>query len=77
MLKGIESADQSKVDVELDRGLAISKIICRAKGEDVVLIAGKGHENYQDINGVKIPFSDALHAKESLMSEYVEGGVEL
>jgi UDP-N-acetylmuramoyl-L-alanyl-D-glutamate--2,6-diaminopimelate ligase len=52
--------------VIVDRALAIEKILCEAKPSDVVLIAGKGHENYQDIGGVRHPFSDIEHAQRVL-----------
>ena len=44
--------------IEVDREQAIINAIQQANSDDVVLIAGKGHENYQDIQGVKRPFSD-------------------
>ena len=44
--------------IELDRRLAIKKAIEMANDEDVVVIAGKGVENYIEENGVKIPYSD-------------------
>ena len=68
MLRGIETLPSPKIEVELDRALAITKIIDRARSEDIVLIAGKGHENYQDINGTRTPFSDAEHAKAAMLS---------
>ncbi len=43
---------------EEDRALAIKQAIQNAAADDLVLIAGKGHEDYQDIAGVKHPFSD-------------------
>ncbi len=49
-----------------DRRLAIADAIKRANIQDVVLIAGKGHENYQDIEGVKYDFNDALVVEEFL-----------
>lgn len=52
--------------VEEDRGLAIFRAIRGAKKGDVVLIAGKGHESYQEINGKKYPFSDAEIARRAL-----------
>jgi UDP-N-acetylmuramoyl-L-alanyl-D-glutamate--2,6-diaminopimelate ligase len=52
--------------VEEDRGLAIFRAIRGAKKGDVVLIAGKGHESYQEINGKKYPFSDADIARRAL-----------
>jgi UDP-N-acetylmuramoyl-L-alanyl-D-glutamate--2,6-diaminopimelate ligase len=50
----------------VDRGAAILAAIHEAGPEDVVLIAGKGHEDYQEINGVRIPFSDAAVARQAL-----------
>ena len=50
--------------VEVDRKKAIQWAIEQAGEKDVVLIAGKGHENYQEIKGVRYPFDDveiALH----------------
>ncbi len=43
---------------QADRKLAIEKVLADAKPEDIVVIAGKGHELYQDIQGKKISFSD-------------------
>ena len=42
-----------------DRANAIRHAIELATAQDCVLIAGKGHENYQEINGIKFPFNDA------------------
>jgi UDP-N-acetylmuramoyl-L-alanyl-D-glutamate--2,6-diaminopimelate ligase len=52
--------------VEVDRARAIEKIIFASKGEDVVLIAGKGHETYQEIAGKRSHFSDEEHARRAL-----------
>jgi len=41
-----------------DRAEAIAQAICAATTADTVLLAGKGHEPYQEIKGVKYPFSD-------------------
>jgi len=49
-----------------DRRTAIARAIASANADDVVLIAGKGHETYQEIDGRRLPFSDALEAKEAL-----------
>ena len=48
----------SSVVIEADRKDAITWTIKNAAQDDVVLIAGKGHEAYQEINGVQFPFSD-------------------
>ena len=55
---------------EVDRKAAITYAIKHAKPADLVLVAGKGHEDYQDIQGVKHPFSDQRVARELL-----DGGV--
>lgn len=52
--------------VEADRALAINSVIAQAKAGDVVLIAGKGHEDYQEVAGVKYPFSDVQVAAMAL-----------
>jgi UDP-N-acetylmuramoyl-L-alanyl-D-glutamate--2,6-diaminopimelate ligase len=49
---------QSTPLVELDRARAIGNAIAAAHVNDVVLLAGKGHESYQEVAGVKHPFSD-------------------
>jgi len=49
-----------------DRRAAIERAIASAGAEDVVLIAGKGHETYQEVAGRRLPFSDALEAKQAL-----------
>lgn len=50
--------DPSSVRVELDRECAIETAINETPPNGIVLIAGKGAEEYQDVNGVKHPFSD-------------------
>lgn len=52
--------------VEVDRASAIQEAITAAAACDVVLIAGKGHEDYQEIGGAKLPFSDAEVARRVL-----------
>ncbi|GAB6140239.1 UDP-N-acetylmuramoyl-L-alanyl-D-glutamate--2,6-diaminopimelate ligase [Methylosoma difficile] len=65
ILAGCQS---QKVEVIADRTQAISSVITRAAATDTVLIAGKGHEDYQEINGVQHPFSDRNIVKRSLAS---------
>lgn len=48
----------SKFSREIDREKAIKKSIFESNENEIILIAGKGHEEYQDVNGVKINFSD-------------------
>jgi UDP-N-acetylmuramyl tripeptide synthase len=52
--------------IEIDRGEAIRGAIGAAKSGDIVLIAGKGHETYQERDGVRTPFSDAAVAAAAL-----------
>lgn len=52
--------------VAIDRAEAIAEAIKQARPGDVVLIAGKGHEDYQEIAGVKYPFSDLAVARQAL-----------
>ncbi len=54
------------VQAEPERDAAIARAIADADGRDVVLIAGKGHEDYQETAGVRRPFSDAAHARAAL-----------
>lgn len=51
-----------------DRAQAIAQAIRSARAADTVLIAGKGHEDYQEINGVKYPFSDIEEAQRGLQA---------
>ncbi len=64
ILAGFAAPDQ--VLVQRDRARAIAQAIAAATAHDVVLIAGKGHEPYQDVGGVKHPFEDAAVARECL-----------
>lgn len=59
-------AMNGKYDVIEDRAEAIAHAIRVARAGDVILIAGKGHETYQEIAGTRIPFSDAAIARECL-----------
>jgi len=49
-----------------DRRTAISQALASARANDVVLLAGKGHETYQEIAGRRVAFSDALEAEQAL-----------
>lgn len=66
ILRGVP-ADRS-VMVQLDRGEAIRYAVVSAAADDVILLAGKGHEGYQEIAGEKIPFSDHECARAALMA---------
>ena len=59
-------SDPSKAIICIDRDQAIAQTIEKAKPQDVILIAGKGHENYQEIGGQRITFSDEEHVLAAL-----------
>jgi UDP-N-acetylmuramoyl-L-alanyl-D-glutamate--2,6-diaminopimelate ligase len=65
MLRGLNA--QQAAHQELDRAKAISYAVTHACARDVILIAGKGHEDTQEIAGVKHPFDDRLQAHEALV----------
>ena len=66
IIKAITEGMKSLPFVELDRAKAIFQAVQQAKKHDVVLVAGKGHEDYQEISGVKHYFSDAVQVKAAL-----------
>ncbi|GAA4999207.1 UDP-N-acetylmuramoyl-L-alanyl-D-glutamate--2,6-diaminopimelate ligase [Pseudoluteimonas lycopersici] len=59
-------ADASRVIVERDRARAIGLAVDAANADDIVLVAGKGHEPYQEVAGVRHPFDDTAIAKAAL-----------
>ena len=64
VLEGIP-AEQNRL-VEADRRVAIKQAVNEAFSGDIVLIAGKGHETYQEIQGERFPFSDVEEAEAAL-----------
>lgn len=54
------------VDFVAGRGQAIAQIVAQASAADVIVLAGKGHEDYQEINGERQPFSDLEEATKAL-----------
>lgn len=73
IISGIAAGMEGKYQVEPERAVAISIAINAAKPGDIVLIAGKGHEDYQEIAGVKYPFSDQLVVKLALQDYRTKG----
>ena len=61
-------SDPASVPVVRDRAEAIALAVSRAQAADVVLVAGKGHEDYQDVQGVRLPFSDVQHLQAVLQA---------
>jgi UDP-N-acetylmuramoyl-L-alanyl-D-glutamate--2,6-diaminopimelate ligase len=64
ILAGFTRPDAARI--QRDRAGAIAFAVASAAAGDVVLIAGKGHETYQDIAGVQRPFDDMAHARRAL-----------
>ena len=62
---GLQRVDADYVR-EPDRRAAIAKALAEAGSDDIVLIAGKGHETYQTIGSEKLPFDDRETARELL-----------
>lgn len=58
MNKGVPVTDKKKVLTIMDRREAIKTAVMLAGKGDIILLAGKGHEKYQEIKGVKYPFDD-------------------
>lgn len=59
-------SDIENVKVEPNRRKAIHQALENSTAGDTILVAGKGHENYQEINGIKYPFDDRQVIKESV-----------
>lgn len=59
-------APGEKVHVQAERAHAIDWALEHASPQDVILIAGKGHEHYQEIAGVRLPFSDRERALQAM-----------
>lgn len=63
-----QGAGEHSVLIEIDRHRAIQRAIHSARANDIVLVAGKGHEDYQEIAGVRHPFSDMQEVRVALAS---------
>lgn len=61
-MQGVEQRD--KVVVEPDRRAAIAEALAGADAGDLVLVAGKGHEQFQEIRGERLPFDDRVVVRE-------------
>ncbi|HLL96105.1 MAG TPA: UDP-N-acetylmuramoyl-L-alanyl-D-glutamate--2,6-diaminopimelate ligase, partial [Spirosoma sp.] len=68
MQAGVSPVDVKKTLVIEDRREAIRQAVAMAQPNDIILVAGKGHETYQDIAGVKSDFDDRAILKESFSS---------
>jgi UDP-N-acetylmuramoyl-L-alanyl-D-glutamate--2,6-diaminopimelate ligase len=64
--QGISEAKMSNVSIAEDRAFAILNAVKNAQINDVILVAGKGHEITQEVMGRKLPFSDQDHLRLAL-----------
>lgn len=69
MKKGVPNDTPAEVTVLVDRREAIARAVSLAQSKDVILVAGKGHETYQDVKGVKNHFDD----REELRAAFQKG----
>ena len=67
MRRGVPSQHARKTVAIMDRREAVHTAVNMAQSGDIILIAGKGHEKYQEIKGVKYPFDDKQVLEESLL----------
>lgn len=65
MEKGVDAVNHKKTISITDRSEAIKMACSIAKAGDIILVAGKGHEKYQEVKGVKHPFDDMQVLKEN------------
>jgi len=75
IVAGIDAAAKEAPHVIEDRAAAILWAVRHAGKNDVVLLAGKGHESYQEIKGKKMPFLDADHAALALAARVTMKGM--
>jgi UDP-N-acetylmuramoyl-L-alanyl-D-glutamate--2,6-diaminopimelate ligase len=74
MMEGNANFPSNKIQIIEDRAQAILSAIRHAGKNDVVLIAGKGHEDYQEVKGKKLAFRDADHAALALATRATRFG---
>jgi len=76
ILEGMGELEASSRFVVADRRQAIEAALGKAEPGDLVVIAGKGHETYQEVDGVRYPFDDRLVAAELLKSSSRQSAVD-
>jgi UDP-N-acetylmuramoyl-L-alanyl-D-glutamate--2,6-diaminopimelate ligase len=69
MAAGLSDSEKERALRITDRAQAIKNATLLAKKGDVILVAGKGHEDYQEIKGVKYPFDDREQIRKIFASE--------
>jgi UDP-N-acetylmuramoyl-L-alanyl-D-glutamate--2,6-diaminopimelate ligase len=66
IIEAIAAGVRGTAQREADRRRAIEAAVREAAAQDVVLIAGKGHESYQETGGRRLPFSDQAVARDAV-----------
>lgn len=66
MIRELDLDNKNKILVIVDRRQAIRTACKLAQSKDIILIAGKGHEKYQEVDGKRLPFDDLYELKKSL-----------
>lgn len=74
ILTGIPESSLAQVDHEVERGRAIRRAVAIMQKGDVLIVAGKGHEDYQILGTHRIAFDDRSHVAEALRYRSEEGG---
>ena len=69
MIKGVPMEVNHKHLTVVDRGQAIKTACTMAQPQDIILVAGKGHETYQEQNGTRFPFDDVAQLKQFLQTK--------
>jgi|26BtaG_2_1085354.scaffolds.fasta_scaffold15478_1 UDP-N-acetylmuramoyl-L-alanyl-D-glutamate--2,6-diaminopimelate ligase len=69
MQAGMNAEQHARTHIEADRRKAIHYAVAHAQANDIVVIAGKGHETYQEINGVRYDFDDTVVVSEALQQQ--------
>lgn len=69
MLRGVPMEANHKHITVIDRAQAIKTACAMAKEEDIILVAGKGHETYQEQNGTRLPFDDMKELNQNLQTK--------
>lgn len=74
MVAGLSEPDAAYQ--QADRALAVAQTVARAADQDVILLAGKGHEDYQEIHGTRHPSDDRVLAMDALEQRLAQGGAQ-
>ncbi len=73
MQAGMNAAQYQRTHIEPARQKAIEYAVNHANADDIVVIAGKGHETYQEINGVRYDFDDSVVLQQALEKSLQQG----